>query len=605
MTEMQQIPRRDEIPEPYRWDLTTIYPDDAAWEQDVAAIEGMLGDVAALQGRVARSADDLLAALRLRDQASMRLSQVYVYANRRFDSDTTDPVGQALAERAGTLAAKVSAALAFIDPEILSAPEAQIRAWLREHPDLAVYEYALDQLLRQRAHVRSAEVEAILAQFSDITRAPGEIFEVLTNADLSFPTIEDEQGQPVQLSHGRYLRFLRSPDRRVRRDAFIGYYSAFQGIRNTLGASLAAQVRTHVLNARVRHYSSSLAAALTPTDIPVEVYHNLIATVNANLSRLHRYLRLRRRMMGLDELHFYDLYAPLVPEADVAVPYAEGERLVRAAFAPLGEEYGAAIAEAFSSRWIDVYENVGKRSGAYSDGAYTTAPFMLLNYQDRLNDVFTLAHELGHAMHSYFTRKTQPYVYGDYTIFVAEVASTLNEALLTDYLLQTRDDPILRRYLIVEQLEDIRTTLFRQTMFAQFELEIHRRAEADEPLTTELFSTIYRDLVMRYHGAEVTLDEQIALEWARIPHFYYNFYVYQYATGLSAALALHKRIVSEGRPAIERYLRFLRSGSSRPSIELLRDAGVDMLSPAPIQAAMDHFDTLLSDLEQMTETAQR
>lgn len=604
MTEMQQIPRRDEIPEPYRWDLTTIYPDDAAWEQDVAAIEEMLGDVAALQGRVARSADDLLAALRLRDQASMRLWQVYVYANRRFDSDTTDPVGQALAERAGTLAAKVSAALAFIDPEILSAPEAQIRAWLREHPDLAVYEYALDQLLRQRAHVRSAEVEAILAQLSDITRAPGEIFEVLTNADLSFPTIEDEQGQPVQLSHGRYLRFLRSPDRRVRRDAFTGYYSAFQGIRNTLGASLAAQVRTHVLNARVRHYSSSLEAALTPNDIPVEVYHNLIATVNANLSRLHRYLRLRRRIMGLDELHFYDLYAPLVPEADVAVPYAEGERLVRAAFAPLGEEYGAAIAEAFSSRWIDVYENVGKRSGAYSDGAYTTAPFMLLNYQDRLNDVFTLAHELGHAMHSYFTRKTQPYVYGDYTIFVAEVASTLNEALLTDYLLQTRDDPTLRRYLIVEQLEDIRTTLFRQTMFAEFELEIHRRAEADEPLTTELFSTIYRDLVMRYHGAEVTLDEQIALEWARIPHFYYNFYVYQYATGLSAALALHKRIVSEGRPAIERYLRFLRSGSSRPSIDLLRDAGVDMLSPAPIQAAMDHFDALLSDLEQMTATTQ-
>lgn len=604
MTEMQKIPRRDEIPEQYRWDLTTIYPNDAAWEQDIAAIEGMLGDIAAMQGRVVRSADDLLLALRLRDQASMRLWQIYVYANRRFDSDTTDPVGQALAERAGTLVAKVSAALAFIDPEILSAPEEQIRAWLREHSDLAVYEYALDQLLRQRAHVRSAEIEAILAQFSDITRAPGEIFEVLTNADLSFPTIADEQGQTVQLSHGRYLRFLRSSDRRVRRDAFIGYYSAFQGIRNTLGASLAAQVRTHVLNAQVRNYSSSLEAALTPNDIPVEVYHNLIATVNASLPRLHRYFRLRRRIMGLDELHFYDLYAPLVPEADVAVPYAEGERLVRAAFEPLGEEYGAAIAEAFGSRWIDVYENVGKRSGAYSDGAYTTAPFMLLNYQDRLNDAFTLAHELGHAMHSYFTRKTQPYVYGDYTIFVAEVASTLNEALLTDYLLQTRDDPTLRRYLLVEQLEDIRTTLFRQTMFAEFELEIHRRAEAGEPLTTELFSTIYRDLVARYHGAEVTLDEQIALEWARIPHFYYNFYVYQYATGLSAALALHTHIVSEGRPAIERYLRFLRSGSSRPSIELLRDAGVDMLSPAPIQAAMDHFDALLGELEQMTEAAQ-
>lgn len=597
MIDTQKIPRRHEIPEQYRWDLTTIYPDDAAWEQDIVSIEQMVDDVAALQGRVTQSAADLLAALRLRDQVSMRLWQLYVYANRRFDSDTTDPAGQALAERAGTLVARVSAALAFIDPEILAAPEEQIRAWLREYPDLAMYEYALDQLLRQRAHVRSAEVESILAQFSDITRAPGEIFEVLTNADLSFPTIRDEQGQEVQLSHGRYLRFLRSTDRRVRRDAFIGYYGAFQGIRNTLGAALAAQVRTHVLNARVRNYASALEAALLPNDIPVEVYHNLITTVNANLPRLHRYLRLRRQMMGLDELHFYDLYAPLVPEADVAVPYAEGERLVRAAFKPLGEEYGAAIAQAFSSRWIDVYENVGKRSGAYSDGAYTTAPFMLLNYQDRLNDVFTLAHELGHAMHSYFTRKAQPYIYGDYTIFVAEVASTLNEALLTDYLLQTRDDPVLQRYLIVEQLEDIRTTLFRQTMFAEFELAIHRRAEEGEPLTTELFSTIYRDLVARYHGSEVTLDEQIALEWSRIPHFYFNFYVYQYATGLSAALALHKRIVSEGQPAIERYLRFLRSGSSRPSIELLRDAGVDMLSPEPIQAAMDHFDALLDELE--------
>ncbi|NWG19281.1 MAG: oligoendopeptidase F [Chloroflexi bacterium] len=597
MSETQQVPRRDEIPVAYTWDLTTVYADDASWEQDIAAIERMLADVATMQGRVAQSAASLLEALRLRDQVSMRLWQAYVYANRRFDSDTGDPAGQALAERAGSLVAKVGAALAFIDPEILAAPETQVRAWLRENADLAVYEYALDQLMRQREHVRSAEVEGILAQFSDVTRAPGEIFEVLTNADLSFPAIEDEQGRTVQLSHGRYLRFLRSPDRRVRRDTFHGYYSAFQGIRNTLGASLAAQVRTHVVQAGIRGYASALEAALAPNDIPVAVYHTLVATVNANLARLQRYFRLRRQTLGLDELRVYDLYAPLVPEADVAVPYAEAQRLTRGAFEPLGAEYVAAIEQSFTSRWIDVYENAGKRSGAYSDGAYTTAPFMLLNYQDRLNDAFTLAHELGHAMHSYFTRKTQPYVYGDYTIFVAEVASTLNEALLTDYLLRTRDDPVLRRYLIVEQLEEIRTTLFRQTMFAEFELDIHRRAEAGEPLTTELFSTIYRDLVARYHVGEVTLDDAIALEWARIPHFYYNFYVYQYATGLSAALALHRRIVNEGTPAIERYLRFLRSGSSRPSIELLRDAGVDMLTPAPIQAAMDHFDALLDELE--------
>lgn len=599
MTEAQQVPRRDQIPTEYTWDLTTVYADDAAWEQDIAQIDQMLAEVGALQGMVMKNAENLLATLRLRDQVSMRLWQAYIYANRRFDSDTGDSSGQALAERSGSLVAKVGAALAFIDPEILAAPEEQVRGWLREHTDLAVYEYALDQLMRQRKHVRSAEVENILAQFSDVTRAPSEFFEVLTNADLAFPTIEDEAGRQVQLSHGRFLRYLRNPDRRVRRDTFNAYYNAFQGIRNTLGTSLAAQVRTHVVNATIRGYESALDAALTPNDIPPAVYDTLVTTVNANLPRLHRYFRLRKKIMGLEDLRIYDLYAPLVPEADVAVPYAEAEQMVRAAFTPLGNEYAAAINQSFTSRWIDVYENAGKRSGAYSDGAYTTAPFILLNYQDRLNDAFTLAHELGHSMHSYFTRKTQPYVYGDYTIFVAEVASTLNEALLTDHLLRTRDDPMLRRYLIVEQLEDIRSTLFRQTMFAEFELDIHRRAQAGEPLTTELFSTIYRELVARYHGAEVTLDDAIALEWARIPHFYYNFYVYQYATGISAALALHKRIVEEGGPAIDRYLRFLRSGSSRPSIELLREAGVDMMTPDPIQAAMDQFDALLDELEAM------
>jgi oligoendopeptidase F len=303
--------------------------------------------------------------------------------------------------------------------------------------------------------------------------------------------------------------------------------------------------------------------------------------------------------MGLDDLHFYDLYAPLVPQADIDVPYAEGAEIVAAAFAPLGNEYGAAIGKAFSSRWIDVYENVGKRSGAYSDGSYTTAPFILLNYQDRLDDMFTLAHELGHSMHSFFTRKHQPFVYGNYTIFVAEVASTLNEALLTDHLLKHRDDPDLRKELIVKQLEDIRTTIFRQTMFAEFELDMHTRTEAGEPLTADSLSKPYYDLVARYHGPEVTLDDEIALEWARIPHFYYNFYVYQYATGLSAALALSKQILNEGQPAVDRYLKFLSSGSSRSSIDLLRDAGVDMTSPEPIQAAMDRFDELMDELEQL------
>jgi oligoendopeptidase F len=597
VTESHKVPRRAEVPVENTWDLTLMYASDAAWEQETAALDSMIPDMAALQGTVGQSAAALLRALKLRDDVGVRIFQLYRYASHRRDSDSTDPAGQALAERAGSLYAKIAAATAFIEPEILAIPEETIAAWLREEPALQVYAYALEELARQRAHVRSAEVESILAQFYDVTRATHETFEVLTNADLDFPTIEDENGQQVKLSHSRYGRFMESQDRRVRREAFKGMFSAFGGIRNTVGTTLAAEVRGHALNARIRSYSSALEAALQPHDIPLDVYHNLITTINANLPRLHRYMRVRKQLMGLDELRFYDLYAPLVPQADIDVPYAEATATTRAAFAPLGEEYAAAISKAFTGRWIDVYENVGKRSGAYSGGAHRAAPFILLNYQDKLRDMFTLAHELGHSMHSFFSWGTQPFVYSNYTIFVAEVASTLNEALLTDYLLKTRDEPGLRKHLIAQQLEDIRATLFRQTMFAEFELNIHNRTEAGEPLTADSISKPYFDLVAKYLGPDVTLDEELAWEWARIPHFYANFYVYQYATGLSAALALSKQIIAEGQPAVERYLRFLRSGSSRSSIDLLRDAGVDMATPAPIQAAMDQFDALLDELE--------
>jgi oligoendopeptidase F len=578
-----------------------MYADDATWEREVGQLEAMIPEIATLQGSVGTSADALLRILKLRDEVGVRMYQLYRYASHRQDSDSTDPAGQALAERAGSLVAKIGAATAFVEPEILAIPEETIAAWLSEQPDLQVYAYALQELLRQRAHVRSAEVEAILAQFYDVARATGEIFEILTNADLDFPTIEDESGQQVKLSHARYGRFMESKDRRVRRDAFKGMFGAFGSIRNTLGTTLAAEVRSHVMYARIRNYGSALEAALAPKDIPLDVYHNLIATINDNLPRLHRYMRVRKKLMGLDDLHFYDLYAPLVPQADIDVPYAEGAEIVAAAFAPLGNEYGAAIGKAFSSRWIDVYENVGKRSGAYSGGAHRVAPFILLNYQDKLRDVFTLAHELGHSMHSFFSWRTQPFVYSNYTLFVAEVASTLNEALLTDHLLKTRDDPALRKHLIVQQLEDIRATIIRQTMFAEFELALHTRTEAGEPLTADSISKPYYDLVARYLGPDVALDDEIAHEWARIPHFYYDFYVYQYATGLSAALALSKQIISEGQPAVDRYLRFLSSGSSHSSIDLLRDAGVDMTTPAPIQAAMDQFDTLLDELEAMSQ----
>ncbi len=595
-TATQKVPTRAEAPVEFTWDLSVVFPDVTAWEQELAAVEEQAGQLAALQGTTGQGPEHLLRVLTLRDEVARRLYALYIYASHRKDTDATDPVGQALQERAGSFAARVAAAMAFIEPEILSVPEATLDQWLRETPALQLYRYELEKLNRRRAHVRSAEVEHVLAQFSDITRAPYETFEMLIDSDLSFPSITDEQGNAVQLSHARYRRFIESPDRRVRRDAFKGYFGAFRPFRNTIATTLGAAIRTHVIEARMRNYASALEAALAPNEIPLEVYHNLIATVEANLDKNYRYMEVRKRLMGLDELRVYDLYAQPVPDVAITVPYPEATALMEAAFAPLGPEYAEALHQAFSSRWIDVYENVGKRSGAYSGGAYSTPPYILLNYQDQLDDAFTLAHELGHSMHSFFTRKSQPFVYGNYTIFVAEVASTLNEALLTDYLLKHRDDEALRRRLLVQQIEDIRRTIIRQTMFASFELMLHELVEAGEPLTSESLTARYYDLVAKYHGPTVALDDEIGFEWARIPHFYYNFYVYQYATGLSAALALSRQIISEGQPAVERYITFLRSGSSRPSIDLLRDAGVDMTTPAPVQAAMDTYGQLIDEL---------
>jgi oligoendopeptidase F len=598
-TDTQKVPTRSEVAIEDTWDLGLIFPNAEAWEAELTAVGERAQAVAALQGTLQQGAATLLQVLQLRDDVAQRLYALYIYARQLKDSDGTNPVGQSLSDRAGSFVARTAGALAFIEPEILSLPAETVQAWIASEPGLQMYAYELEKLNKQRAHIRSAEVEGVLAQFSDITRAPHEIFGMLSDSDLTFPEITDEHGNLVQLSHARYGRFLESSERRVRRDAFKGLYSTYKPFRNTFAATLSAAVRTHVLDARLRNYGSALEAALAPNEIPVDVYHNLISTVEANLPKFHRYLELRKHLMGLDELHFYDLYNQPVAEVALNIPYREATDLMRNAFAPLGDDYAAALQEAFGSRWIDVYENVGKRSGAYSGGSYGTPAYILLNYQEQLRDVFTLAHELGHSMHSYFTRKHQPFVYGSYTIFVAEVASTLNENLLTDYLLRHRDDEQLRRRLIVQQLDDIRGTIFRQTQFAAFELDMHARVERGESLTAESLSEAYRALVAKYHGPALVLDDEIAYEWARIPHFYYNFYVYQYATGLSAALALSDQIIREGAPAVERYLRFLSSGSSQSSIDLLRGAGVDMTTPAPIQAAMNTFERLVDQLEQL------
>lgn len=599
---MKRLPRRQEVPVAYTWNLETIYPSDAAWAQDFARLEALLPQLAACQGTLGQGPDRLLACLRLRDEAGVLMGKLYAYAHLRHDEDTTNAAYQALNERAVSLYTRVRGAEAFIEPEILALPAGTLEGYLTAEPDLQVYGHYLHDLLRQQEHVRSAEVETLLAQAGELARAPREIFTMLNNADIKFPTIRDAEGNEVEVTKGRYSQFLESPDRRVRQDAFTALYGTYRQHLHTIAATLAASVKKDVFYARARNYPSALAAALSEHNIPLAVYHNLIATVNRNLPVLHRYLRLRKRILGLEELHPYDLYTPLVREVDRRVPYGEATDLVLAAVAPLGADYQGVVREALTNRWIDVYESVGKVAGAYSGGAYATLPFILLNYEETLNSVFTLAHELGHSLHSYYTRRHQPHVYGYYTIFVAEVASTLNEALLTHHLLGQSTDESMRLFIINHNLEGIRTTLYRQTLFAEFELLIHEMVERGEALTAEALSRVYYDLNVKYYGAEVTLDRDIELEWARIPHFYNAFYVYQYATGISAATALAQQVLHEGTPAVARYLDFLRSGSSVYSIDLLRRAGVDMASPAPVQQALDVFGSLVEQMEQVTGT---
>lgn len=596
-----ELPKRHEVPVEHRWDLDDVYPTIEAWNEDYAKVEAMVPRLTAFQGKLGESAESLLAALRTRDELSQLLEQVVIFANMKEDEDTTNSKYQALASRGTALYAKVSAATAFMTPEILAIPTEKITGWLESDPSLAAYRHELEDTIREKDHVRSPEVEELLAQAAEVGGAPQDIFGKLNHADMKFPRIKDEEGNEVELTHGRYLRFLESPVQRVRREAFEALFSTYGKFRNTLASTHANSVKKDVFFARARRFPSARAMALSRTNVPESVYDNLISTVHKNMPSLHRYVQLRRKLLGLSELHMYDLYTPMVAEVDKKIPYDEAVETIMKALAPLGDEYVTVARDGLTdSRWVDVYENAGKRSGAYSFGAYTTKPFILMNYQDTLDSMFTLAHELGHSMHSYLTRKEQPYHYGGYTIFVAEVASTFNEALLTDYLVKNTDDKKLKMFLINHQLESFRTTLYRQTMFAEFEHLTHQKAEKDEALTADLLSEIYDELNKRYYATEgMVIDEQIALEWARIPHFYTPFYVYQYATGISASAALSQQVLTEGKPAVERYLGFLKKGSSDYSTNILKEAGVDMTSPEPVQQALDVFAGLLDQMEEL------
>ncbi|BCL84183.1 oligoendopeptidase F [Ktedonobacteria bacterium brp13] len=596
---MQTYKKREEIPVDYTWNLESIFSNDDEWETTFQKIQQQLPQLEALQGTIKNGGDALLAVLQKRDEITEQLEKVYVYSSMRKDQDTTNSKYQGMADRAMQLFVRTSTAASFIEPEILALPQETLNSSIQQTPGLQLYNIQLQDLNRKRPHVRSAEVEAVLAAAGELADAPDSIFSMIDNADLRLPTITNEEGEQVELTQGNYLTFIRSKDRRVRKEAFEALHGTFLKQRNTLAATLSAQVKTHIFNTRQRNYSSSRESALSTYNIPESVYDNLITTVGEHIPLLNRYMRLRKRILKLDELHMYDLYTPIVEETTDEISYEQARDTIQQALAPLGQDYIRVLSSGFEKRWIDVFETPGKRGGAYSGGAYGTQPFILLNFQNKRESMFTLAHELGHSMHSYFTRKHQPYQYGDYTIFVAEVASTLNEGLLTEHLLKNTSSDAVRIAILNHALEDIRATLFRQTMFAEFEHQIHSQAEQGKPLTADTLTDLYKGLNEKYYGGEAVVDDLLSIEWARIPHFYYNFYVYQYATGISAASALVQRILNEGQPAVDRYLNFLSSGSSEYSIDLLKKAGVDMTTPEPVRQAFQLFEAHLTQLEQL------
>ncbi|MEA4901204.1 oligoendopeptidase F [Desulfitobacterium sp.] len=599
--EQAKLKPRSEIPNKYKWHLEDIFPSDQAWEEEFARPEKSLEQASKFQGELGKSAEHLLACLEWMDGVGMELEEIYTYARMRRDEDNREALYQGMTDRAGALSVKLGSALAFVVPELLAMPEERLADFRKTNPKLEIYDHALEDILRKREHVLSTAEEKILAEVGEIAEAPSAIFGMANNADLKFPSINDEKGQDVELTKGNYTQFMESSDRRVRKDAFDTLYHTYEKQINTWAATTNANVKADVFYAKVRKYPSAIEASLDDDRVPLTVYNALIETVHEYLPEMYRYMRLRKKMLGVEELHMYDIYVPIVPEVKMEIPYQEALQMVREGLQPLGQNYLKILNEGFESHWIDIYENQGKTSGAYSWGTYRSHPYVLLNHQDTLDSMFTIAHEMGHSLHTYFSNKNQPHLYAGYKIFVAEVASTLNEALVMEHLLQKTEDPKVLAYLLNHYLEQFRGTIFRQTMFAEFEKNTHDWVEQGEALTADLLSREYLKLNQKYYGPEVVSDPEIAIEWARIPHFYSSFYVYKYATGFSAATALARKILEEGESAVNRYLTFLSSGSSDYPIELLRQAGVDMETPIPVKDALNVFKGLLDRLEQVLE----
>ena len=602
----EKIITRAEVSKENTWAIEDLYANETLWEEDCKRVDCYCEKIKEKKADLFSNGKTLKEFLDLYQEAGLVLERLYVYAHQKYHEDTTNSKYQELSERASMEMMKYNSTVSFFQPAVLALEEKKFWEIFVECKEIlskeeaSGYERFFKEIMRQKEHSLSEELEEILANGKEVFQAPGNIFSMFNNADITFSSVTDEDGKKAELTHGRYIHFLQSKDRKVRKEAFQNMYEQYQAFQNTLASTYAANVKKNVFLSKTRKYSSSLAMALDQSEVPEAVYHNLIQVVREHLPLMHRYMKLRKKALGVEELHMYDVYVPIVEESTEKIDYEQAKEMVSAGLKPMGTQYGEILQEGFQNRWIDIYENKGKRSGAYSWGTYSVHPYVLLNHQNNLNSVFTLAHEMGHAIHSYYSNKNQPYICAGYEIFVAEVASTCNEALLIHDLLEKTTDKKKRAYLLNYYLEQFRTTLFRQTLFAEFEWKVHEKAEKGEALTAQSLCEIYHKLNEDYFGTDTVIDTEIDMEWARIPHFYTSFYVYQYATGYSAAIALSKKILKEGESAVKDYIeKFLSGGSSKSPIDLLKGAGVDMSKKQPIEAAMEVFKELLDEIEKL------
>lgn len=594
-----KVLERHEIDDKYKWDVESLYKDLDEWEADYRKLEDRLEEFIGLKGGLSKSPEALLEALQKRDEIASLISNLYSYASLRSDEDTRNSSYQALQDKAFRMYIKVDEKMAFFIPEILEFSEEDLLAYIGANKELQLYEHGLREILRRKKHILSEREEAILSKVGEISSSPENVFSMLNNADLKFPSIKNQEGEELEITHGSYIPLMTSKDRGIRRDAFKSMYSVYGGLKNTFAAILDGELKSNKFFAEMRGYKNTMEASLDGNNISVDVYNNLIETIHNNMEPMYRYISLRKSTMELDEIHMYDIYNPIVEDVDLKYSFEEAKDLIEKALRPLGEDYLEIVREGFGSGWIDVYENVGKRSGGYSGGSYESKPFILLNYKGTLDCVFTTAHEMGHSIHSYLTRKHQPYFYGSYGIFVAEVASTVNEVLLINYLLENAESREEKIYILNHFIDAFRATVYRQTMFAEFEKIINEYVAEGGALTADYLNETYGDLNRLYFGDEMCLDEEIRSEWSRIPHFYYNYYVYQYATGYSAAVTIAHKILRKEEGIVDKYLNFLSKGSSDYPLNILRELGVDMETTEPIEDALKVFEDLVEEMEKL------